>query len=235
MKRAIESELAEGELKWVHLGGPPGGVGYDIRYKFDDPDVWFVTDANAGVHISYDNGLTWHPSNEGIEAVSGPAGDGVPVFSLTVDPHDPDTVWAGTDLSGQIYKSVDGGKSWEKKVNGIIYNNPEELLSFRGFTVDPSSSSIVYAMAEKQIAIEMNVWGPAVGGEIYKTIDGGENWERIWDGGIPSSLARYLWINPLDTDILYVSTGIFDRGAVGEAEAFWEKLDPFGGLGVLKV
>ena len=38
---------------------PPGRPGYDIRYKFDDPNTWYVTDANSGVHISYDNGLTW--------------------------------------------------------------------------------------------------------------------------------------------------------------------------------
>jgi photosystem II stability/assembly factor-like uncharacterized protein len=70
----------------------------------------------------------------------------------------------------------------------------------------------------------------ATGGAVYRTTDAGETWQMIWDGGMPSSLARYLWIDPRDSDVLYVSTGIFDRMAVGENEGD----NPFGGLGVLK-
>jgi len=227
---AEDSENSSEDLSWVRLGGPPGGLGYDIRYKFDNPDIWYVTDANAGVHISTDNGLTWHQSNQGIDTVSGGAGDGIPIFSLTVDPHNPDTLWIGTDHSGDIYRSTDGGSSWEKKSTGIAQEN-EVLLSFRGFTVHPHTSDIVYAMGELQKPGN-NVWGQNVGGVIYKTIDGGNHWTRIWHGAIPSSLARYMWINPDNPDVLYVSTGIFDRGAVGEKEE--SDPDPFGGLGVLK-
>jgi hypothetical protein len=42
-----------------------------------------------------------------------------------------------------------------------------------------------------------------------------------------------MWINPQNPDILYVSTGIFDRGAVGEGDLATD-VDPFGGLGILK-
>ncbi|MGB2962950.1 MAG: hypothetical protein WBB69_03095 [Anaerolineales bacterium] len=219
------------ELSWIRLGGPPGGLGYDIRYSFDDPNIWYVTDANAGVHISRDNGLTWEQSNTGIGTVSGSTGDSIPIFSLTVDPHDASILWAGTDKSGQIYKSVDGGETWQAKDRGIIHEF-EIILSFRGFTVDPRSSDVVYAMGETQRPGN-NVWGLNVGGVVYKTVDGGENWELIWDGGIPSSLTRYMWIDPRDPDLLYVSTGIFDRGAVGESDPH-QNPDPFGGLGILK-
>ena len=73
-----------------------------------------------------------------------------------------------------------------------------------------------------------------VGGVVYKTTDAGENWVKIWDGGMPSSLARYLWIDPRDPDTLYVSTGIFDRSAVGEGDPLTD-VEPWGGLGVLKL
>ncbi len=39
-------------LIWVRTGGPPGGLGYDIRYKFGDPDTWYVTEGHAGLHIA---------------------------------------------------------------------------------------------------------------------------------------------------------------------------------------
>ena len=30
---------------WVRLGGPLGGLGYDIRMRPDNPDLMYVTDA----------------------------------------------------------------------------------------------------------------------------------------------------------------------------------------------
>lgn len=225
------SALPLSELSWVRLGGPPGGTGYDIRYKFDDPHTWYVTDANAGVHISTDNGLTWSDSNDGLPGLSGPTSDAVGIFCLTIDPHDPDIIWIGTIGQGHIYRSIDGGKNWEERENGIQVEYDQ--LTFRGFTIDPRSSDIVYAMAETN-SEELGgpkTWLGGVGGVVYKTIDAGENWSKIWDGGMPSSLTRYLWINPDNPDVLYVSTGIFDRSAVGEAIS---EDDPFGGLGILK-
>ena len=49
------AQLPAGELGvWVRTGGPPGGLGYDIRMQPDNPDIMYVTDANAGVHKSTD-------------------------------------------------------------------------------------------------------------------------------------------------------------------------------------
>jgi photosystem II stability/assembly factor-like uncharacterized protein len=220
-----------GELEWVRTGGPPGGLGYDIRYSPEDHDTWYVTDNFAGVHVSTDNGITWQPSNDGIPGQLGPTGDWIPVFCLTIDPHDAQTIWAGTDFTGHIYKSTDGGSTWAQKDNGVTIDYAGGL-TFRGFTVDPQTSDTVYAMGETHDPLTGGaIWGSGTGGVIFKTSDGGENWTKLWDGGIPSSLARYMWIDPRDSDVMYVSTGIFDRGAVGEGDP---ATDPLGGLGVLK-
>ena len=223
----------DNDLRWVRLGGPPGGTGYDIRYNFDNPNVWYVTDAHGGVHISTDDGVTWKASNTGIPGQSGTTGDAIGVFCLTVDPNDPQIIWAGTIDSGHLFRSIDGGITWEERDNGIYVKY--DLLTFRGITIDPYSSDIVYAMAEttSESATEQGqgTWKSGTGGVVYKTTDAGENWEIIWEGDMPSSLARYLWIDPRDTNVLYISTGIFDRGAVGDNESIDE---PFGGLGILK-
>jgi hypothetical protein len=78
-----------GALTWIHTGGPPGGLGYDIRYSFANPDIWYVTDGYAGVYMSTDDGVTWQSSNTDIPPQDGPTGDGIPIFSLTIDPHNP--------------------------------------------------------------------------------------------------------------------------------------------------
>ena len=223
--------FSQDNLQWISLGGPPGGLGYDIRYKLDFPEIWYVTDANAGVYRSLDNGHRWEPINEGIATFAGPSNDLIPVFCLTVNPHDPNIIWAGTTGNGHLYKSVDAGIIWEEKDEGITLEY--DALSFRGITFDPIDPEIMYAMAETtdESLGGPTVWGNGTGGVIYKSVDAGEHWEKIWDGGVPSSLTRYMWINPKNTDVLYVSTGIFDRGAIGEGDII---TDPFGGIGILK-
>jgi len=204
--------LSLDDLAWVRTGGPLGGLGYDVRMRPDNPDIMFVTDAWAGVFKSLDGGLTWFPSNQGITTRTGESGDAIPIFCLTIDPHDPDIVWVGTQNTRGIFKSVDGGETWTEMTGGVI---EREGITFRGITVDPRSSDIVYAAAE----ISSWTWAgrqmqgrefDRTQGVVYKTTDGGENWQAVWRG---ENLARYIWINPENPDIVYVSTGIFDREA----------------------
>jgi len=210
---AYESE------SWVKLGGPPGGVGYDIRMRPDNPDIMFVTDVVAGVHKSVDGGKTWFQANNGIFA--DPTG-GVPIFSLTIDPHNYDVIWAGTYLSGHLYRSTDNGENWEQRDNGIFH----EGRSWRGITVDPNHPDTVYLAGEVSSWMFDGVDGQTLG-EVYKSIDAGENWELIWEG---ENLARYVWIDPRNSDRLYVSTGIFDRDPANsdKENGIW------GGVGILR-
>ncbi len=223
-----ESPRAPG-LHWVRTGGPLGGLGYDVRMRPDNPDIIYATDAWSGVNISVDGGRTWQPSNKGIITRAGHSGDAIPVFSLTIDPHNPEVIWTGTQNRRGIFKSTDGGKTWMEKDNGIL---EREGISFRGFTVDPRDSNIVYAAAE----ISSFAWArkeiagrefDLTKGVVYRTTDGGEHWVAIWRG---DNLARYIWINPRDPDVIYVSTGIFDREAANS--------DPRrnlpGGVGIVK-
>lgn len=202
----------DGAPSWVRTGGPLGGLGYDVRMQPGDPDVMMVTDAWAGVFRSDDAGATWLPSSDGITARTGPSGDGIPVFSLTYDPHDPSVVWAGTQNVRGIFRSDDGGLTWTEMDDGVVES---EGITFRGFTVDPRTSDIVYAAAE----LGSWVWAgrdmpgrefDRVAGVVYRTEDRGEHWTAIWRG---DNLARYVVVDPGDPDVLYVSTGIFDREA----------------------
>jgi photosystem II stability/assembly factor-like uncharacterized protein len=215
--------------EWIRTGGPLGGLGYDVRMAPRDPDVMLVTDAYAGVFRSEDGGVTWRPANEGIVARTGPSGDGIPIFSLTIDPGDPDIVWAGTQNTRGIYRSEDGGVTWTEKDRGVV---EVDGITFRGFAVDPRDSNVVYAAAE----LSSWVWaGRAMpgrefdrtGGVVYKTTDAGEHWTEVWRG---ENLARYVWIDPRDGDLVYVSTGIFDREA---ADSDPDRRIP-GGEGIIK-
>ncbi|MFQ5419124.1 MAG: WD40/YVTN/BNR-like repeat-containing protein [Anaerolineae bacterium] len=219
---------AHQSLPWVFTGGPIGGLGYDVRMQPDNPDIMYVTDAYAGVFKSTNGGMSWFPANNGITSRFGTSGDAIPVFSLTIDPNNPNRLWAGTQYASDVFRSDDAGTTWQLMKNGI----QESQLTIRGFAVEPGNSNTVY------LAGEISSWEwngtplPGLGldmvkGAVYKTTNGGQNWTRIWLG---DNLARYIWIHPTNHNRLYVSTGIFDREA---ANSNANTPDP-GGVGILR-
>lgn len=223
------SMVAPPDLVWVRTGGPLGGLGYDIRVHPSNANTLLVTDAFSGVFRSTNAGVDWTPANEGITTRTGASGDAIPVFCLSFDPSSARTLWIGTQNTRGVFKSTDGGVQWVPKVNGIVESTG---ISFRGVAVDPNAPQTIYAAAE----ISSWVWAgeerrgrefDMTQGVVYKSTDDGENWEAVWRG---DNLARYVLVDPRDSNLLYVSTGIFDREAANS--------DPTsrvaGGEGVLK-
>ena len=214
---------------WVKTGGPLGGLGYDVRIDPANKNIMFVTDNYSGVNKSTNAGATWFKSNSGIDTKDGSTKDSVPIFSLTIDPNNSNRIWAGTFVAGVnfgVFRTDDGGTTWARRVNGISLEGDEDELVFRGFTIQQGNSNIVYVMAEVTTSIQGREFR-RVKGRIYKTTDGGENWTKIWQG---DNLARYLIINPDNSNILYASTGIFDREGYNSDCANGVS----GGVGVLK-
>ena len=81
-----------------------------------------------------------------------PGGD---VFSITIDPRTPATVYAVTFRG--VFKSVDGGTSWKS-----VGHFPHDF-GMPAVTIDPSDSSLLFV---------------PVSGEVFKTTNGGESWQR---------------------------------------------------------
>ncbi len=225
----VAAPTLAGGAAWVRTGGPLGGLGYDVRMRPGNPDIMYVTDAFAGVFKSTDGGASWFPSNNGIDVRSGASADAIPIFCLTIDPNHPDTVWAGTQNIRGIYRSDDGGETWVEKTNGIVETMG---ITFRGITIDPRDSDTLYAAAEissfawaasEQIGREFD----KTKGVVYKSTNGGESWSPVWRG---DNLARYIWIDPRDSNVLYISTGIFDREAANSDHLS----NTPGGVGILK-
>jgi photosystem II stability/assembly factor-like uncharacterized protein len=230
--------------RWVKTGGPIGGLGYDVRYRANDTrsqNIMYVTDNYSGVNISTNGGKNWFAANQGIDARTGSSLDAIPVFSLTVDPNNPDIVWVGLKDVSTAYKSINGGKNWAEvppKPNRFPKIDAKNDFVFRGFTIQPGNSNVVYAAGE----VPQNDMGEAfdrVRGRVYRTTDGGNSWKILWEG---KNLARYVIIHPYNHNILYVSTGIFDReaanseckGCSAEAISQTNTIGCRGGVGVLK-
>ena len=210
---------------WTRTGGPSGGLGYDIRIRPGNKNIMFVTDNPSGVNKSYDGGATWVQRNISITTRTGSSMDRIPIFSLTIDPSHPDIVWVGTQNKKGIYRSTDSGETWEKRDNGVTEGNE---ISFRNFGIHPTNSSIVFAGAEIRTGSMGQVFDRTKG-KIYKTTDGGQNWYSVWSGDNQAdNLVRFILFDYTNPQIMYASTGIFDR------EAWSDQWYPREGVGILK-
>src|SRR4029077_12799460 len=94
---------------------------------------------SVGIFKSTDGGASWTAINEGlIDPLTGISP--LDVWSLAIDPKKPGTILAGSRFS-EIFKSVDGGQTWQPKTFGGY----QASLETSAFQFDPSSSSRILA------------------------------------------------------------------------------------------
>ncbi|MEP0190397.1 MAG: glycosyl hydrolase [Erythrobacter sp.] len=164
----------------------------DIAIVQDDPATWYVAVGSGGVWKTENAGTTWTSLFEGQGSYS--------IGSLGLDPSDPNRIWVGTGennggrhlgFGDGIYKSNDGGKSWNKM--GL---EASERIS--KIIVHPEDPDTVWVAAQGPL------WSP--GGErgVYKTTDGGETWENVLASGDYTG-ATDLLIDPRNPDRLYAA------------------------------
>jgi photosystem II stability/assembly factor-like uncharacterized protein len=136
-------------------------VAVNPKNKFE----YYVGVASGGVWKTVNDGTTWTPVFDGEGSYS--------IGWVTLDPNDSSVVWVGTGESNSqrsvgygdgIYRSVDGGKSWEN----LGLKKSEHIGRV---VVDPRDSKVVYVAAEGPL------WGPGGDRGLYKTTDGGKNWK----------------------------------------------------------
>lgn len=148
----------------------PAGMSGRVTAIAADPrntDILYIGTASGGLWKTNNAGTTFKPVFDEQPVAS--------IGALAVDPIRPDIIWAGTgegnprnSVTGGygIYKSLDGGKTW-------ILSGLEETRHIHRIIVNPVNSDIVYAGAIG------SPWGPNKERGVFKTVDGGKNWEKI--------------------------------------------------------
>ncbi|MEW6363895.1 MAG: hypothetical protein AB1714_04570 [Acidobacteriota bacterium] len=132
---------------------------------------------NEQVLKSTDGGSTWKPSSH--------FADGY-VSAIAIDPFATATIYAGNSSSGCVWKSTDGGSDWGC---ALVVRDPYYWYGW-GITIDPESSSTVYAYAAA---------GPK---KLWKSTDGGQSWTGMMKGRAVSCLQ----VSPATTGVLYAGT-----------------------------
>jgi photosystem II stability/assembly factor-like uncharacterized protein len=153
---------------------------------------YFAAAASGGVWRTDNAGTTWTPVFDKQDSYS--------IGCLAMDPSNPNVVWVGTGENNSqrsvsfgdgVYKTLDGGTTWENV--GL-----EESEHIGRIAIDPRDPDVVYVAAQGPL------WRSGGDRGLYKTIDGGTNWERILhisdDTGV-----NEVHLDPRDPDIVYAT------------------------------
>lgn len=97
----------------------------------------------------------------------GPSNIGARVSDIEFHPTTPDVIFAGM-ASGGIFKSSDGGSTWDP-----IYDD-QTVLTIGDLAIDPSDPDVIYAGTGEATASSFSWFGDGV----YKSTDGGATWAQ---------------------------------------------------------
>jgi photosystem II stability/assembly factor-like uncharacterized protein len=122
-----------------------------------------------------------------------------PIVVIELHPTNPDIIYIATN--DYIYKSRDGGKTWNNLSKGMSHSRVIAMA------VDPAYPATVYAGTK--------------GDAVYKSYDGGQRWTSLragLDDATISSVVNQFVFDPTDAQHLFLATtmGVFESKTAGE-------------------
>ena len=165
----------------------------DIAIHPKNQNTWYVAVASGGVWKTTNHGTTFIPIFDEYGSYS--------IGCVKIAPSNANTIWVGTGENNNqravaygdgIYKSMDGGKSF----TNMGLKSSEHIGNI---IIHPNDENTIW------VAAYGPVW--SAGGErgIYKSIDGGKNWERTLYISAETGVSD-LAIDPKNPNILYAAT-----------------------------
>lgn len=149
-----------------------------------------------GVYKSTDDGKTW--KNMGLK-------NSEHIGKIVIDPRNSNDVYVaaqgplwGPGGDRGLYKSTDGGDTWEKSLDISENTGVSDLV------MDPRNPDVLYCTSYQR---RRHVWTLINGGPesaVYKSEDAGKNWHKLTNGLPGGELGRIgLGISPVNPDVLY--------------------------------
>ncbi len=161
------------------------------------PLTIYVGSASGGVWKSTDGGIAYKPIFDE-QTMS--------IGAIRIDPSNPKTLWVGTGESWTrnstsygdgIYKSTDGGDSWQKM--GLA--DSERIARIQ---INPKDSNTVWVCATGHL------WNANEERGVFKTTDGGKTWKKTLYAN-PDTGCSDLTVDPQDPRVLYAGMWTYRR------------------------
>ncbi|HKK77895.1 MAG TPA: hypothetical protein VJ953_22645 [Saprospiraceae bacterium] len=188
-----------GDIKPRNIG-PAGMSGRVTAIDVDlsDSDIIYAGTASGGVWKSTNGGVKWEPIFDDQPVIS--------IGAVTINQQNPSEIWVGTgegnprnshNSGGGIYKSLDGGRTWE--MMGL-----EKTINIHRIIVHEDDPDVVYVGALGSI------WGDNPERGVYRTTDGGETWELILEANASTGVADMV-VDPSNPNKIIAALWEFGR------------------------
>ncbi len=165
----------------------------DVAVNPNNRSEYYVAVASGGVWKTINAGTTWIPifDSEGSYSIG----------CISMDPNNASVLWVGSGENNSqrsvsygdgVYRSEDGGKSWEN----MGLKSSEHIGKI---LIDPRNSSVVYVAAQGPL------WGPGGDRGLYKTTDAGKTWNAVLKISEHTGVSDVV-MDPRNPDVLYASS-----------------------------
>lgn len=182
------------QLHWRSIGPATMGgriIGLAVFEK--EPSTWWAATASGGLLKTTNNGTTFEHQFDREKVVS--------IGAVAVSQSDKNILWVGTgennprnsvSYGNGVYKSTDGGKTFS-------HMGLDKTFQTGRIAIHPSNPDIVYIGALGRL------YGPNEDRGLYKTSDGGKNWEKVLFVDNSTGVID-IDMHPEDPDTLMVAT-----------------------------
>ena len=157
-----------GAVQWRCIGPPRGGRVVAVAGDPVEPMVFYFGACAGGVWKTYDGGVYWENVSDGFLNTAA-------VGAITVADSDRNVIYIGMgeccirgDVSygDGVYRSTDAGKTW-------VHLGLEDTRHIARVRVHPQNPDLVY------VAALGHAFGPNEQRGVFRSSDGGKNWERV--------------------------------------------------------
>ena len=213
-------ETVDGGRKWKNISdGYFGGSIGAIAVSTDDPNVMYVGGGESTVRGNVSSGYgVWKTENAGQswEHIGLKKSRHIP--RIVIHPRDHNTVFAAVlgniykpTVDRGVYKSIDGGKTWEKKL--FVNENAGAV----DLIMDATNPRILYASTWNLRRTPYSLSSGGEGSALWKSIDSGETWKEIsknegFAKGILGNIG--VTVSPVNNNIVWAIVENKDKGGV---------------------
>jgi photosystem II stability/assembly factor-like uncharacterized protein len=236
-------------------GGEMGQMGFCLTISRKDPRRLAMSLDTAGIYISLDGGATWQVRRSGLRSNG--------ADSVAFDPENANVLFAAGNknipdpdpyydaAADGIYRSTDGGLSWQRVFQAGFRRSAGQNEYFAFAALSGGVSKIIWAITHDKGLVQStdggSTWAvvstaPASGsgnailrspaggalwlaasGGLWRSYDSGVIWVKM-AGGLPSGAVKGLALHPTSTSIVYAALGVNGVWRTADGGTTWQKI-----------